>query len=142
MRNPATGRSLIERAADIVVAYVSNNPVDATHLTGLIGSVHETLRTASGALLNRAGREPAIDVDKSACQDYIVCLEDGQRFKSLRRHLRVTYNLAPEEYRAKWALPENYPLVAPGYAARRSQIAREIGLGRTYGRSRKNQDLT
>ncbi len=122
----------IALAADIVSAYVSNNSVAASELPGLISDVHAALvRVASGAPAAAAPENlrPAVPVKKSVGSDYIVCLEDGKKFKSLKRHLRTQYNMSPEEYREKWGLPADYPMVAPNYAQARSQLAKEMGLG-------------
>ena len=122
----------IELAADIVSAYVSNNSVAASELPGLIADVHAALvRVASGAPAAAApdNLRPAVPVKKSVGTDYIICLEDGKKFKSLKRHLRTHYNMSPEEYREKWGLPPDYPMVAPNYAQARSQLAKEMGLG-------------
>lgn len=122
----------IELAADIVSAYVSNNSVAASELPGLISDVHAALvRVASGTPAAAAPENlrPAVPVKKSVGNDYIVCLEDGKKFKSLKRHLRTQYNMSPEEYREKWGLPADYPMVAPNYAQARSQLAKEMGLG-------------
>jgi predicted transcriptional regulator len=121
----------IELAADIVSAYVSNNAVSAGDLPGLIGEVHSALiRVSTGAVeLPSEAPRPAVAVKKSITPDYIVCLEDGKKFKSLKRHLRTQYNMSPEEYREKWGLPADYPMVAPNYAEARSQLAKQMGLG-------------
>ncbi len=122
----------IELAADIVSAYVSNNSVAASELPGLISEVHAALvRVASGAPATAApdNLRPAVPVKKSVGTDYIICLEDGKKFKSLKRHLRTQYNMSPEDYREKWGLPPDYPMVAPNYAQARSQLAKEMGLG-------------
>ena len=122
----------IELAADIVSAFVSNNSVPVTELPALIGSVHAALnQVASGSTQQPAEetKAPAVPIKKSVQPDYIVCLDDGKRFKSLRRHLRTTYNLTPDQYRAKWGLAHDYPMVAPNYAAARSEMAKSMGLG-------------
>ena len=122
----------IELAADIVSAFVANNSVPATELPALIGSVHDALnKVASGAIQAPAEepKAPAVPIKKSVQPDYIVCLDDGKRFKSLKRHLRTTYNMTPDQYRARWGLPANYPMVAPNYAAARSELAKQMGLG-------------
>jgi predicted transcriptional regulator len=128
----------IELTADIVSAYVSNNAVTANDIPGLIGQVHAALlRVSSGQ--NDAQPEPlkpAVSVKKSITPDHIVCLEDGKKFKSLKRHLRTQYNLTPEQYRDKWGLPPDYPMVAPNYAAARSQLAKQMGLGQQRRRRR------
>lgn len=124
--------SLIELTADVVSAYVSNNPIPFADLPGLIGQVHATLERVRGGAAEAAPEpaKPAVSIRKSITDDYIVCLEDGKKFKSLRRHLATHYNLTPDEYRAKWGLDSNYPMVAPAYAAARSALAKTMGLGR------------
>ncbi len=123
--------NLIELTAEIVSAYVSSNNVASGDLTGLIKDVHAALhRTATGtAMPDSEPLKPAVAVRKSVNADYIVCLEDGQKFKSLKRHLRTHYDLTPEEYREKWGLPADYPMVAPNYAKARSALAKQMGLG-------------
>lgn len=127
---------LVELTAGIVSAYVSNNPVVANDLAGIIGHVHEALSKASvkGVVPEREELKPAVPVKKSLTDEYIICLEDGKKFKSLKRHLRTHYNISPEEYREKWGLPHDYPMVAPNYAAARSQLAKKMGLGQRRGR--------
>jgi predicted transcriptional regulator len=121
----------IELTADIVSAYVSNNSVQANDIPSLINQVHSALmRVSTGQ--NEAPMEPlkpAVPVKKSITPEYIVCLEDGKKFKSLKRHLRTQYNMTPEQYRDKWDLAADYPMVAPNYAAARSQLAKQMGLG-------------
>jgi predicted transcriptional regulator len=123
---------LLKLASDIVSAYVSNNPVPASELPGMIKSVHATLGSLTGAQQSDSltSQKPAVPVKKSITAEYIVCLEDGKKLKMLKRYLRSNYNLTPEEYRAKWGLPADYPMVAPNYAAQRSEFAKKIGLGR------------
>ncbi|TCT04155.1 MucR family transcriptional regulator [Tepidamorphus gemmatus] len=123
--------ALIELAADIVSAYVSNNTVPTADLGALINDVHQALlrATTGSAEPVREELKPAVPVRKSVTPEYIVCLEDGKKFKSLKRHLRTHYNLSPEEYREKWGLPADYPMVAPNYAAARSALAKKMGLG-------------
>lgn len=130
--------NLIEFTTDIVAAYVGNNPVAATDLPNLINDVYSALERTSVTEEEPAAppQKPAISVKKSLTDDYIICLEDGKKFKSLKRHLRTHYDMTPEEYREKWGLPANYPMVAPSYAAARSRLAKEIGLGQK--RKRKN----
>ena len=120
-----------ELTADIVSAYVSNNPVAADQLTGLIGSVFESVAALStGGVEPVAERpEPAVSVRKSLRDDHLVCLEDGKKFKSLKRHLRTSHGLTPAEYRERWDLKPDYPMVAPAYAEQRSKLAKDIGLG-------------
>lgn len=118
-------------AADIVAAYVSNNPLPVGELPKLIGDIHAALKgIGTPATEPVVKQEPAVSIKKSVTPDFIICLEDGKKFKSLKRHLGVHYNLSPEEYRQKWNLPADYPMVAPNYAATRSALAKSIGLGR------------
>lgn len=124
----------IDLTADIVSAYVSNNPVPPVELAQLIGRVHATLLQIASpgqaeAQVATAPLQPAVPIKKSITNEYLVCLEDGRTFKSLKRHLRAKYNLSPEQYRAKWGLPADYPMVAPAYAKARSDLAKAIGLG-------------
>mgnify|MGYP000114964751 CR=1 FL=1 len=122
---------LIDLAADVVSAYVSNNTVPTSDLAALIGDVHQALVKAATGALEPVKEElkPAVPVRRSVTPDYIVCLEDGKKFKSLKRHLRTHYDLSPEEYREKWGLATDYPMVAPNYAAARSALAKKMGLG-------------
>ncbi|MBS0243551.1 MAG: MucR family transcriptional regulator [Proteobacteria bacterium] len=122
---------LVGLTAEIVAAYVSKNAVAPADLPTLIGDVHQALSRAAGntEIIERDDLKPAVPVKKSVTPDYIVCLEDGKKFKSLKRHLRTHYKMSPEEYRAKWQLPHDYPMVAPNYAAARSQLAKKMGLG-------------
>src|SRR5271157_2417361 len=123
---------LTSYATDIVSAYVAHNAIGADKLPDLIGSVYAALSNASvhGVEPEKPELKPAISVKKSVTPDYIVCLEDGLKFKSLKRHLRTHHDITPEEYRAKWGLPHDYPMVAPAYAATRSNLAKSMGLGR------------
>jgi predicted transcriptional regulator len=122
---------LIGLTTQIVAAYVGKNAVASGDLPSLIGEVHQALLRAAGTaeVAERDELKPAVPVKKSVTPDYIICLEDGKKFKSLKRHLRTHYKLSPEEYRAKWQLPHDYPMVAPNYAAARSQLAKKMGLG-------------
>lgn len=122
---------LVELTADIVSAYVSNNAVVASDLPNLINETYDALNKAAAKANQPITEElnPAVPVKKSIMPDYIICLEDGKKFKSLKRHLRTHYNLSPEEYREKWGLPHDYPMVAPNYAAARSALAKKMGLG-------------
>jgi len=122
---------LVGLTAEIVSAYVSNNTVVASDLPALINDIHQALSRVSvnAAPAEREELRPAIPVKRSVTPDYIICLEDGKKFKSLKRHLRTHYNLSPEEYREKWGLPHDYPMVAPNYAAARSALAKKMGLG-------------
>ncbi len=126
---------ILKLTTDIVAAYVSNNPIPVSEvpstLGGLGGSSQGEMQTS---------QKPAVPIKRSVNPDYIVCLEDGKKLKMLKRYLRSNYNMTPEEYRAKWGLPADYPMVAPNYAAQRSEFAKKIGLGRTAsssGRRRK-----
>jgi predicted transcriptional regulator len=128
---------LVQLTADIVSAYVSNNKIGSAELGQLIEEVHAALVRAptAAATPEPEPREPAVPIRKSITPDYIVSLEDGRKFKSLKRHLKNTYGLTPEEYRAKWGLPRDYPMVAPNYAKARSELAKSMGLGRKAGAS-------
>jgi predicted transcriptional regulator len=122
---------LVELTADIVSAYVSNNAVVSGDLPSLIGETYDALSKAAAKASQPLTEElnPAVPIKKSVMPDYIICLEDGKKFKSLKRHLRTHYELTPEEYRDKWNLPHDYPMVAPNYAAARSALAKKMGLG-------------
>jgi len=126
-----------DRTADIVAAYVSNNSVPASELPALIATVHQAISKLSSAPAEPAPTPlvPAVPVRKSVTPEYIICLEDGKKFKSLKRHLRTRYDLTPEQYRAKWNLPRDYPMVAPSYAAARSELAKSMGLGQQRKKS-------
>jgi predicted transcriptional regulator len=128
---------LLRMAVDVVAAYVSKNPLPAGQIPEVIHTVYASLSSLeTGAPEAKAETpKPAVPVKKSVTPDYIVCLEDGKKLKMLKRHLRTTYNMTPDEYRAKWALPPDYPMVAPNYAAQRSDFAKKIGLGRKAGES-------
>jgi predicted transcriptional regulator len=127
--------ALTSLTADIVAAYVANNVISGGSLPDFIGSVYAALKKAvdQGAEPPKVELTPAVAAKKSVTQDYIICLEDGKKFKSLKRHIQTHYGLSPEEYRAKWGLPRDYPMVAPAYAAARSQLAKTMGLGRRSG---------
>ena len=122
----------VELAAEVVAAYVSNNPVPRSDLPALILAVHSSLEKLAGAgghaPPQAETKEPAVPIRRSITPDYLICLEDGKRFRSMRRHLRGL-GLTPEQYREKWKLPSDYPMVAPNYAAQRSAMAKKIGLG-------------
>ncbi len=123
--------ALIDMTAEIVSAYVGNNEISAADLPGLIQQVYGSLADVSlGVVVNEnEPLKPAIAVKRSVSSDYIVCLEDGKKFKSLKRHLRAHYDMSPDEYRVKWGLPADYPMVAPNYAQARSALAKQMGLG-------------
>lgn len=127
---------VIELAADIVSAYVSNNTLPASDLPTLISDVYRSLSITVGATadVEVEPQKPAVSVRKSITPDYLICLEDGKQFKSLKRHLRTHYDLSPEDYREKWSLPSDYPMVAPNYAAARSALAKKMGLGQQRGK--------
>ena len=130
-----TGEDLMRLGAGIVSAYVSRNSVTADAVPDIIRSVHQALQIVSGAaLLLAAGPEerpkPAVPIARSVQHDYIVCLEDGKRLKMLKRYLRSRFDMSPDDYRRRWGLQPEYPMVAPAYAARRSDFAKKIGLGR------------
>ncbi len=123
---------IVEMTADIVSAYVSNSSVGVGELPDLIQQVHRTLADiANGVVAVEAAppAAPAVSIKKSLTPDYLICLEDGRKFKSLKRHLRTKYGMSPEDYRAKWGLPKTYPMVAPNYAEARSNLAKQMGLG-------------
>jgi len=130
MENP---RDLVRLAAEISAAYVSANPVQAQDLPALIRTIYNALVEVSGAasVAPEAAQEPAVAIKKSVTADYIICLEDGKKFKSLKRHLRTRYAMTPDEYRAKWGLAHDYPMVAPNYAKERSNLAKRMGLGQS-----------
>jgi len=129
--------SLVDLTADIVSAYVSNNPVASSDLPTLISDVFAALQRTEvdNAEPEPEPAKPAVPIKKSIHPDYIVCLEDGKKFKSLKRHLRTHYNLTPEEYRERWGLASDYPMVAPNYAAARSELAKKMGLGQQRRRA-------
>lgn len=120
----------MEFASDIVSAYVSNNSIQSAELPELIREVHTTLTTLGNGAVRSDTKKPAVSIKKSITDEFLVCLEDGKKFKSLKRHLRSKYGLTPEEYREKWGLPYDYPMVAPSYARKRSALAKEMGLGK------------
>ncbi len=139
MENETTAKAvndeILRMTAQIVAAYVGHNEISGAKIPDVIRSVYSALKAlASG---EGAGQQeppkPAVPIRRSVTPDYIICLEDGKKLKMLKRHLRTTYGMTPEEYRAKWGLPADYPMVAPNYAAQRSQFAKKIGLGRKRG---------
>jgi MucR family transcriptional regulator, transcriptional regulator of exopolysaccharide biosynthesis len=138
MSDTMANSNFIELTAEIVSAYVSNNSVPASDISNLINQVHAALtRVSSGQGEAPAeSLKPAVSVKKSITPEYIVCLEDGKKFKSLKRHLRTQYNMTPEQYRDKWGLAPDYPMVAPNYAQARSQLAKKMGLGQQRRRRR------
>ena len=133
MSESAPSADHIKITADIVSAFVSNNAVRASELPSIIEAVHTSLLKASESKTEEPVAEnkvPAVPVKKSITDEFIICLEDGKKFKSLKRHLSTAYNMSPDEYRAKWGLNRDYPMVAPAYASARSNLARQMGLGR------------
>ena len=130
------GKSFIDLTANIVSAYVSNNATPASEIPALISQIHAALvRVAVGRVETPLEpSKPAVSVKKSVTAEYLVCLEDGKHFKSLKRHLRTQYNMTPEQYRDKWGLAPDYPMVAPNYAVARSQLAKKMGLGQQQRR--------
>jgi len=128
---------MLNLASSIVAAYISNNPVPAGELPGLIRDVHRTLAGLAGGGRNEATttQKPAVPIKKSITPSHIICLEDGKKLKMLKRYLRGSYNLTPEQYRAKWGLPRDYPMVAPSYSTQRSDFAKKIGLGRARAKT-------
>ncbi len=127
----------LELVSKIVSAYVSNNNLPSGELRNLIMTVHEALENPGQAVSSRP--EPAVPIKRSVTPDYVVCLEDGRKLKMLKRHLRIAFDMSPDEYRQKWRLPSDYPMVAPEYAARRSELAKKIGLGRKPGQKVKGK---
>jgi predicted transcriptional regulator len=122
---------IVEKTSEIVAAFVSNNETSTAELPTLIQAVHRALSgISSGAPEPEARKEPAISVRRSVTPDYLICLEDGRKFKSLKRHLRTKYDMSPDDYRSKWGLAKDYPMVAPNYAAARSALAKNMGLGK------------
>ena len=135
----AAPSDLLRLSADIVAAYVGQNPISATAVPDLIGKVHGALTGLGSTTQPAAPKErqkPAVPIGRSVQHDYIICLEDGKKLKMLKRYLRAQYDMSPEDYRRKWGLPPDYPMVAPAYAARRSDFAKQIGLGRGVRRGR------
>ena len=128
---------LLRMTADVVAAYVSNNSLPTAQLAEVISTVYGSLRSLDGqhGEAKQEPLKPAVPIRKSITPDYLVCLEDGKKLKMLKRHLRSTYNMTPDEYRAKWGLSPDYPMVAPNYAEQRSAFAKKIGLGRGTGRA-------
>jgi predicted transcriptional regulator len=134
--NKVPEEELLRMTAEVVAAYVSNNPLPTGQLADVISAVYLSLRAleGKGAEAKSDPLRPAVPVRKSITPDYLVCLEDGKKLKMLKRHLRSTYSMTPDEYRQKWSLPADYPMVAPNYAQQRSAFAKKIGLGRGTGR--------
>jgi predicted transcriptional regulator len=124
--------SNLNHVANIVAAYLANNPISSAELPGLMRTVHDALNNlGQEPVIVAEPQLPAVPIKKSTFPDYIVCLEDGRKMKMLKRHLWTSYGMTPDQYRAKWGLPKDYPIVAPNYAAARSNMAKKIGLGQT-----------
>jgi len=137
--NSLKPEELLSLTSDIVAAHVSNNTVAVTDLPGLIEQVYKTLSSVGGAGDAAADRPtPAVPIKKSITPDFIICLEDGKKLKMLKRHLKTAYDMTPDDYRERWGLPSDYPMVAPNYAKQRSKLAKAIGLG-TQQRKRKKR---
>lgn len=128
---------LLSLTAEIVAAHASNNTVAASDLPDLIREIHRTLANVESAPAAAGRPEPKVPIKKSVHPDYIICLEDGKKLKMLKRHLMTAYKMTPEQYRERWGLPADYPMVAPNYAERRSDLAKKIGLGRKPRRKRR-----
>jgi predicted transcriptional regulator len=129
----AKNEQLVTLTADVISAYVSNNPVPVSELPLVIAQVHQAMSGLAGGgaiVATEEPQKPAVNPKRSVQDEYIICLEDGKKFKSLKRHLTTHFGLTPEQYRTKWNLPADYPMVAPAYAAARSQLAKNMGLGR------------
>lgn len=126
---PQSSNDILELTAEIVSAHVSNNSVPLSDLPGLIQEVYRTLAAVGTQPAQPERPQPAVPVKKSVTPDYLICLEDGKKLKMLKRHLKTAYNMSPEQYRERWALPPDYPMVAPNYAKHRSSLAKKIGLG-------------
>ena len=134
MQQKAERGEILRMTAEVVAAYVGNNTLPATQLSDVINTVYGTLNrvnSKNGTAVNGHAQKAAVAVRRSVTPDYIICLEDGKKLKMLKRHLRTVYGLTPDEYRAKWRLPTNYPMVAPNYSKQRSAFAKKIGLGRS-----------
>jgi predicted transcriptional regulator len=140
MAEPTTTKvaeeDLLRMTADVVAAYVSNNMLPTAQLAEVINAVYGSLKSLDGSLpeAKQEPLKPAVPIKKSVMPAYLICLEDGKKLKMLKRHLRSTYNMTPDEYRVKWGLPPDYPMVAPDYAKQRSEFAKKIGLGRATSR--------
>ncbi|WP_019961708.1 MucR family transcriptional regulator [Woodsholea maritima] len=132
---PVDNEELLRMTTDVVASFLSHNSVPADSIPDLIRSVHATMKDVSGEEQKvEVKTKPAVPVSKSVTDEYIVCLEDGKKLKMLKRYLRSQYDMSPDEYRRKWGLPADYPMVAPSYSRRRSDFAKEIGLGRGAGK--------
>jgi len=139
MSEQPTQTDILELTSEIVSAHASNNTIAANDLPQMIKDVFATLQTLGSGVPTQERPQPAVPVKKSVTPDYIVCLEDGKQLKMLKRHLKTSYNMTPEEYRERWGLPADYPMVAPNYAKKRSSLAKKIGLGRKPGARQKGK---
>ncbi len=128
-----THNNILRMAVEVVAAYVGKNAMQAAQIPDLIHTVYNSLSQADGQVMEVKAEapRPAVSIKRSVTPEFIICLEDGKKLKMLKRHLRTTYNMTPDDYRAKWGLPPDYPMVAPNYAAQRSEFAKKIGLGRS-----------
>lgn len=135
-RDKISPEDVLRMTSEIAAAFVGNNTLPAAQLPEVIRTIHGSLAHLSGAVQMKE-LVPAVPIKKSVTPEYIVCLEDGRKLKMLKRHLRTTFKLTPDQYRARWGLPSDYPMVSPNYAAQRSAFAKKIGLGRTGGRRRQ-----
>jgi predicted transcriptional regulator len=137
IKEKASAGDLLRMTAEVAAAYVGNNALPADQLPDVIKTIYSSISALdSGAPIGASGLKPIVPIKKSIAPDYIICLEDGKKLKMLKRHLRTSYGMTPEEYRIKWGLPADYPMVAPNYAAQRSAFAKKIGLGRKPGARR------
>ncbi len=134
--NSLSANEIMRMTSTIVSSFVSNNPVPTDNLSDVIRSVHKTVSNLSEPSETKVDErpKPAIPIGKSVTEEYIICLEDGKKLKMLKRYLRSRYDLSPDEYRRRWSLPADYPMVAPSYTARRSEFAKKIGLGKSSGK--------
>jgi predicted transcriptional regulator len=141
LRADVPDNALLRMTADIVSAYVSKNVLPAQQIPDIINTVYSSLTGLNGQPREVPAEplKPSVPIRKSVTPEYIICLEDGKKLKMLKRHLRSTYNMSPDEYRARWGLPADYPMVAPNYAAQRSEFAKRIGLGRSSGRQTRRK---
>ena len=133
MNSESDSDDLLKLTVEIISAHVSNNTLSASELPQLISQVHSSLSDTGKSMGTRERPSAAVSVKKSVTPDYLVCLEDGKKLKMLKRHLKTAYDLSPSQYRERWGLPADYPMVAPNYAKRRSNLAKEIGLGKRSG---------
>ena len=138
MIDPTSSSEILALTTEIVASHVSNNKVEVSDLSQLIEQVYKTLKNIeSGEGVSKERPQPAVPIKKSVMPDYIVCLEDGKKLKMLKRHLKTAYNMTPQEYRERWGLPADYPMVAPNYARQRSALAKKIGLGTRPRKAKK-----